>query len=184
MLAGDTRLSGAAGRRRESVMELEGSFFVAAERGDVWDALANVRTLAGCIPGELEVEVEVTDERHARLGVRVRTGFFPVTLRGEIELVDLARPESLGMRASANALGTSATASCDLRLAAVEEGTTVTWNATVDISGPLAAAVSPLVERQAPTLAVRLAACLARHLGTGPGHAAARPRDPQTGEGT
>lgn len=152
-----------------TTVRLDGAFELPTSPEEAWDALADVRVLARCIPGDIEVELDVVDEAHAHVGMRVRAGFLPVTLRGEIELVDRERPGSFGVRAAAGALGTSAVAAAVVTLAPGAEGTTATWSAEVTIEGPFAGAVSAILEREAPAAADHLAECLRRRLTPDPG---------------
>jgi carbon monoxide dehydrogenase subunit G len=160
--------AGATGHAGPGVTHLQGVFELPASREAAWDVLADVRVLASCIPEGVEVEVEVADERHATLAARVRAGFLSVTLRGSAELVDLVRPDSLGIRGSAGALGTSVSLVAEARLAG-DGATTVHWTAEIDLAGPLAASAASMVERGAPSAVDRLADCLRRRLASAPG---------------
>jgi carbon monoxide dehydrogenase subunit G len=118
-------------------MHLDGETRIAAPRQRVWEALSDPHRVAGCAPGD--PQVEVVDERKFRVSAVVGNLFFrsPVTI--EIELYDVVPPSSATGRASGVVMGGPVSAVGAIRLEELDQSSTkVDWEADIELGGMLA----------------------------------------------
>jgi uncharacterized protein len=126
-------------------MHFEGSVPINASRDKVWAFLIDPNQVGSCGPG---VEsVEVIDETHFKATAKVGVGFISARFVVNMELVDLAPPDQANIKAHGQAPGSAVDATATMRLSDGDGGgTTMDWEADVNISGTLASVGARLIE--------------------------------------
>ena len=126
-------------------MHFEGSVQISASREKVWAFLIDPNQVGSCGPG---VEsIEVIDETHFKATAKVGVGFISARFVVNMELVDLEPPDQANIKAHGQAPGSAVDATAVMRLSDGEGGgTTMDWEADVNISGTLASVGARLIE--------------------------------------
>jgi carbon monoxide dehydrogenase subunit G len=123
-------------------MDINGTTQFAASPQQVWDALHNSAVIQSCAPGGSSVAWEANN--------LVVTGTVPVVNKTGTARLQVSNEQAPNhMEMSVNRGGVTARATIDL--ASSGGGTTLTYNAHADLSGPLAAGammVKPMIEGQ------------------------------------
>jgi uncharacterized protein len=147
-------------------MRFENDFSVPAPIDEVWNALLDVERVAPCMPGA-EVLERVGDDAY-KVGVTVKVGPISMTYRGEVQIVERdeqARRATMRVKAKeARGQGT-ADARAHMTLAERSNGTDVTIETEVQLSGKVAAmgqgVIADVSAKLVETFAENLAAMLA-----------------------
>jgi uncharacterized protein len=126
-------------------MHFEGSVQINASRDKVWAFLVDPNQVGSCGPG---VEsIEVVDETHFKATAKVGVGFISSRFVVNMELVDLVPPDQANIKAHGQAPGSAVDATATMRLSDGDGGgTTMDWEADVNISGTLASVGARLIE--------------------------------------
>jgi carbon monoxide dehydrogenase subunit G len=147
-------------------VRFENDFAVPAPIDEVWNALLDVERVAPCMPGA-EVLERVGDDAY-KVGVTIKVGPISMTYRGEVQIVERdeqARRATMRVRAKeARGQGT-ADARARMTLAERSNGTDVTIESEVQLSGKVAAMgqgiIADVSAKLVETFAENLAAMLA-----------------------
>jgi carbon monoxide dehydrogenase subunit G len=147
-------------------MRFENEFAVPAAIDEVWNALLDVERVAPCMPGA-EVLERVGDDAY-KVGVTVKVGPISMTYRGEVQIVERdeqARRATMRVKAKeARGQGT-ADARAHMTLAEQSNGTDVTIETEVQLSGKVAqmgqGVIADVSAKLVETFAENLAAMLA-----------------------
>jgi carbon monoxide dehydrogenase subunit G len=147
-------------------MRFENDFTVPAAIDEVWNALLDVERVAPCMPGA-EVLERVGDDAY-KVGVTVKVGPISMTYRGEVQIVERdehARRATMRVKAKeARGQGT-ADARAHMTLAERSNGTDVTIETELQLSGKVAAmgqgVIADVSAKLVETFAENLAAMLA-----------------------
>ncbi len=133
-------------------LEMTGSYDLAVPREEVWRALNDVAVLKRCIPGCEELEKVSDTELKAKVVAKV--GPVKATFRGTVTLSDLTPPESYRISGEGEGgVAGFAKGGAVVRLAEIEGGTTLTYEAEAQIGGKLAQLGQRLVAGTAKKLA-------------------------------
>jgi carbon monoxide dehydrogenase subunit G len=147
-------------------MRFENEFAVPAAIDEVWNALLDVERVAPCMPGA-EVLERVGDDAY-KVGVTVKVGPISMTYRGEVQIVERdeqAHRATMRVKAKeARGQGT-ADARAHMTLAERSNGTDVTIETEVQLSGKVAqmgqGVIADVSAKLVETFAENLAAMLA-----------------------
>ena len=141
------------------MVELSGTYFVAAPRASVYTALLDVNVLRRCIEGcdELkEVEPGVYDAQ-LRLGLGAIRGRYT----GRARVHDARPPDSLTLTVDGKGPGGHVRGEARLALADASGNTNISCQATGDVAGAIAAVGSRLIQAAAARLMERFFSTLA-----------------------
>jgi|SRR6266542_419826 len=141
------------------MVELSGTYFVAATRDSVYAALQDVDVLRRCIEGceELkEIEPGVYDAQ-LRLGLGAIRGRYT----GRARIRDAHPPESLTLSVNGKGPGGHVRGEARLTLVDASGNTNISCQATGDVAGAMAAVGSRLIQSAAARLMERFFSTLA-----------------------
>lgn len=133
-------------------MNIAGENTIPAPRQSVWEALNDPDILAQCIPG-CEA-LELVEENRFSATVTNRIGPVTAKFSGEVQLSDLTPPESYKLSGSGSA-GTmgNAKGAAKVMLEEVPEGTKLSYDVDVDVTGKIAQLGGRLIKSTAGVLA-------------------------------
>lgn len=125
-------------------MELNGSRVIAADRATVWARLNDAETLKACIPGC--EELTGSPEEGFEAVVKQKVGPVKATFKGKVSLSDIVEGESYRISGEGSGgVAGFAKGGAAVRLADVEGGTELTYDADAQIGGKLAQLGSRLI---------------------------------------
>lgn len=125
-------------------MELNGSRVIAADRATVWARLNDAETLKACIPGC--EELTGSPEEGFEAVVKQKVGPVKATFKGKVALSDIVAGESYRISGEGSGgVAGFAKGGAAVRLADVEGGTELTYDADAQIGGKLAQLGSRLI---------------------------------------
>jgi carbon monoxide dehydrogenase subunit G len=126
-------------------MKFNGTVDIKAPRETVWAFVTDPNRVGSCGPG---VEsIEVVDATHFRARAKVGVGFITARFVVDMELAEQRPPEESVVKAHGQAPGSAVDATARMRLADDGTGgTTMDWEADVNISGTLASVGGRLIE--------------------------------------
>lgn len=144
-------------------MHFEGSVDIRAPRERVWAFVIDPNQVGGCGPG---VEsIEVVDATHFKARAKVGVGFITARFVVDLELAELAPPDSALIRAHGQAPGSAVDATANMRLSDDGAGgTRMDWDANVNIAGTLASVGGRMVEGTADKIIGQAFDCMRRKL--------------------
>ena len=153
-------------------MKMSGTRQLPASQGDVWAKLNDVDVLKRCIPGCQSLEKVGEDQLKATVGLKI--GPINAKFNGDVTLSDMNPPNSYRISGSGKggAAG-SASGGADVRLAAAEGGTELSYDVDARVSGKIAQLGARLIDATAANLANKFFDNLAAEFG--PVEAAAAP---------
>ena len=126
-------------------MLLKGDVAIRAPRKKVWDFLTDPKQIAQCAPGVEKVE-ELEPLKLYRGVVSIGFGAVKARFTGEVEILELDKPDFAKLKAHGSASGSVADALSEMRLSDGEDDSTiVNWTANVNVSGQLASLASRLM---------------------------------------
>lgn len=130
-------------------MILEGRFAVAAPRERVWEAIWDVPTLAGWVPGCASAEEVGPGAYRVRLEQQV--GFLRASFDLRLEVAEAHRPERIRLRGAGEdrRLRSSVQIETEVHLEPAGDGTVIRYRHDLSVFGRLAALGFPLVQRKA-----------------------------------
>ena len=133
-------------------MEMKGSQLIPADRQTVWVALNDPETLKACIPGCEELEQTAPNELSATVVAKV--GPVKATFKGEVELQDLAPPESYTIVGEGKGgIAGFAKGGAKVHLSEVEGGTQLDYEVDAKVGGKIAQLGGRLIDSTAKKLA-------------------------------
>lgn len=132
-------------------MDLQNTQVIAAPRADVWAAINDPEVLRRCIPGCEEIE-RVSDTELTAV-IKLKVGPVKASFKGTVTYENVSEPESLTLSGQGSGgVAGSAKGSADVRLAEVPEGTELSYEVRVAISGKIAQLGSRLINSTAKKL--------------------------------
>jgi carbon monoxide dehydrogenase subunit G len=124
---------------------LKGKVSIDAPRGKVWDFLTDPQQVGMCAPGVESIEVIEPDKRYRGV-LSIGLGSVKARFSGEVEILELEKPNRARLKAHGNSGGSVADAVSEMVLTdGPGEATTVNWSADINVAGQLASLVSRLM---------------------------------------
>jgi uncharacterized protein len=126
-------------------MKFAGTVDIDAPRDRVWTFVTDPNQVGQCGPG---VEsIEVIDDRHFKATAKVGIGFISARFIVNMEFAEVNQPDDATIKAHGQAPGSAVDATAQMRLSdSATGGTTMDWDADVNISGTLASVGARLIE--------------------------------------
>jgi carbon monoxide dehydrogenase subunit G len=126
-------------------MKFAGTVDIDAPRDRVWAFVTDPNQVGQCGPG---VEsIEVIDDRHFKATAKVGIGFISARFIVNMEFAEVNEPDDATIKAHGQAPGSAVDATAQMRLSdSATGGTTMDWDADVNISGTLASVGARLIE--------------------------------------
>ena len=126
-------------------MKFAGTVDIDAPRDRVWAFVTDPNQVGQCGPG---VEsIEVIDDRHFKATAKVGIGFISARFLVNMEFAEVNEPDDATIKAHGQAPGSAVDATAQMRLSdSATGGTTMDWDADVNISGTLASVGARLIE--------------------------------------
>ena len=123
-------------------MEIKGTRKIAASPEKVWNALRDPATLQKCIPGAEEIAWQDANTLFAK----VNLGIGPIkgTYAGTVQVAEQQEPSHLKLVFNRKGASSSIEGAATIDLVPDAGGTTVNYNATANLGGPLGALDNPL----------------------------------------
>ncbi|MSQ23972.1 MAG: hypothetical protein EXR58_05415 [Chloroflexi bacterium] len=117
-------------------MNFAGDSLLHAPQQRVWDALLDPEVLAKCLPGCERLETTGPDTYSAvvSLGLAAVKG----TYTGQVKISEKREPDQYVMAVEGTGSSGTVKGTATMTLSATTEGTSVHWNADVQIGGPIA----------------------------------------------
>lgn len=132
-------------------MDLQNSQVIEAPRADVWAAINDPEVLKRCIPGCEEIERVSDTELNAKIVLKI--GPVKASFTGKVTYENVNEPESLTLSGEGSGgVAGSAKGSADVTLKEVPEGTELSYDVRVNISGKIAQLGSRLINSTAKKL--------------------------------
>ena len=126
-------------------MKFAGTVDIDAPRERVWAFVTDPKQVGQCGPG---VEsIEVIDDLHFKATAKVGIGFISARFVVNMEFAEVNEPDDATIKAHGQAPGSAVDATAQMRLSdRAAGGTTMDWDADVNISGTLASVGGRLIE--------------------------------------
>lgn len=145
-------------------MKMSGTRQLPAPQAEVWAKLNDVDVLKRCIPGCQSLEEVGEDQLKATIGLKI--GPINAKFNGDVTLSDMNPPNSYRISGSAKggAAG-SASGGADVKLAAANGGTELSYDVDAKVSGKIAQLGARLIDATAANLANKFFDNLAAEFG-------------------
>jgi len=129
-------------------MEYEGSATIPASRADAWGPITDPEVLTSCIMGAQEV-TRVSERKYEGL-IRQSVAGITVSMEGEVEILDMDRPERLTFSGTGSDSRTGSRMDADVMVHLIKDGDELVMDYAVDITftGKLATLGSRILKRQ------------------------------------
>jgi carbon monoxide dehydrogenase subunit G len=125
-------------------MKFSGTTEVKAPREKVWAFITDPTKVGSCGPG---VEsIEPIDATHFRARAKVGVGFITAKFVVEMEFAELTAPTKAVIKAHGQAPGSAVDGTAQMALSDTAGGTSMAWEADVNIAGTLASVGARLIE--------------------------------------
>lgn len=132
-------------------MELQNTQVIAAPRDEVWAAINDPEVLQRCIPGCEDIE-QVSDTELTAT-IKLKVGPVKATFKGTVTYENVNKPESITLSGQGSGgVAGAAKGSADVTLTEVAEGTELSYDVRVSISGKIAQLGSRLINSTAKKL--------------------------------
>lgn len=125
-------------------LQFDGSLAVNAPVDRVWDRLMDPGFVASCAPGV--EDVETVDRTHYRVHAQLGVGSIRLRFAMNLELADLAPPESARMIVRGTAPGSALQADSTVRLEPNQDDTRLDWTVSSEIQGTIASTGARLLK--------------------------------------
>ena len=139
-------------------MKLQGNYQFQAPPERLWDALLDPKVVKECIPGVKSFTPLSPDSYKVEVALRV--GIVSATYSGTMELKDKVHPSSYRMIVRGSGVRTNVSADGRIALVAKGDGTTLSFNGDVQVTGVLARAGQRLMTNVAQQQIGRFFKCL------------------------
>ncbi len=118
-------------------MQLSGEIEIAAGRRLCWETLTDPHLVAECLPGD--PEIQDVDERNFRVSIEIGNALMRTTVSADVEVTDVAAPDSIGASATASVMASPLSAEGALRFEAAGDALTrVSYSVEITLGGMLA----------------------------------------------
>jgi carbon monoxide dehydrogenase subunit G len=143
---------------------LQGKFHISSGIDEVWDYISDPTKVIECVPGLQSYSVG--ENKRITAAVQVSIGFIRGTFQTQTKVVK----EDKGTHAAVLELtgtgaGSGFSAVVNINVSAVGEESDLTWDANVNINGPLGSLAKPLVEGNVKKIVTQLFDCVKAKLG-------------------
>ena len=153
-------------------MLLKGEVMIKAPRAAVWDFLTDPQQIGQCAPGVEKIEVIEPDRKYRGI-VSIGLGSVKARFSGDVEILELDKPNRAKLKAHGTSAGSAADAISEMRLSdGPDTSTIVNWTAEVNVSGQLASLVSRMMMPVSQKLSSQFYEEVRRRIETGAGRAA------------
>lgn len=145
-------------------MKFEGKIKLDAERGKVWDFISDPSKVIGCVPGLQSYKVH--EGKYVTAIVKVGIGFIRGTFNASSKVLEES-PEDYKakLELAGSGAGSAFNAKVDIKLdEAKGGGTELTWEADVNISGPMGSLARPMLEGYVKKLVEQVFDCVKKKL--------------------
>lgn len=139
-------------------MKLQGDYRFQVSREKLWDALMDPDLVKECIPG-VKSFTPVSEDRYS-VEVGLRVGIVSATYKGTMEIVDRVAPSTYRMAVRGAGVRTNLSAEGQIVLTDEDEGTNLSFQGDVQVTGVLARAGQRLMTNVAQQQIGRFFNCL------------------------
>jgi len=140
-------------------MQLQGKFHIPSSIDKVWDYTSNPAKVIECVPG-LQTYT-IGENKRITAAVKVSIGFIRGTFQTQTKVVKEDRDTHTAiLELSGSGAGSGFNALVNIGVAAVGAESDVTWDANVNINGPLGSLAKPLVEGNIKKIVTQLFDCV------------------------
>ncbi len=140
-------------------MLLQGKFRLPSDREKVWDFVSDPSKMIECVPGLQSFTVG--ENKRISATVKVSIGFIRGTFQTTTKIVKEDRESHTAvLELSGSGAGSGFSALVNIVIASVESESELTWDANVNINGPLGSLAKPLVEGNIKKIVTQLFDCV------------------------
>lgn len=140
-------------------MQLQGKLTLPSNRDKVWDFVSDPSKVIECVPG-LQTYT-VGENKRITATVKVSIGFIRGTFQTNTRVVKEDRGSYAAvLELAGSGAGSGFTALVNITIAAVGEQSELSWDANVNINGPLGSLAKPLVEGNVKKIVTQLFDCV------------------------
>lgn len=140
-------------------MQLQGKLALPSDREKVWDFVADPSKVVQCVPG-LQTYT-VGENKRINATVKVSIGFIRGTFQTNTRVVKEDRASHVAvLELSGSGAGSGFTALVNIAVAAMGEQSELSWDASVNMSGPLGSLAKPMVEGNIKKIVAQLFDCM------------------------
>jgi hypothetical protein len=140
-------------------MQLQGKLTLPSNRDKVWDFVSDPSKVIECVPG-LQTYT-VGENKRITASVKVSIGFIRGTFQTNTRVVKEDHESYAAvLELSGSGAGSGFTALVNITIAAVGEQSELSWDANVNINGPLGSLAKPLVEGNVRKIVTQLFDCV------------------------
>lgn len=156
-------------------MKLEGTVTIQAPRERVWSFLTDPHQVSQCAPGVESVEVVIPDKSF-RATASIGFGTVKARFTGDVEWLELDRPNRAKMKAHGKAPGSAADVVSEMTLGEAPNGATeLRWTADVNVVGQIASLAARLMGTVSKKLTAVFFDCVRSKIEAGPQPVASSP---------
>jgi uncharacterized protein len=140
-------------------MDFQGRFHIPSSVDKVWDFTSDLPKVIECVPGLQSYTIG--EDRRVTAAVKVSIGFIRGTFQTQTKVVKEDRDTHTAvLELSGSGAGSGFNALVNIGVAAVGAESDVTWDAKVNINGPLGSLAKPLVEGNIKKIVTQLFDCV------------------------
>jgi len=140
-------------------MLLQGKFHIPSSIDRVWDYTSDPTKVIECVPGLQSYTVG--ENKRITAAVRVSIGFIRGTFQTQTKVVrEDKETHTAVLELSGSGAGSGFNAVVNISVAAVGSESDLTWDANVNINGPLGSLAKPLVEGNIKKIVTQLFDCV------------------------
>jgi len=140
-------------------MLLQGRFHIPSNIDKVWDYTSDPAKVIECVPG-LQTYT-IGENKRITAAVKVSIGFIRGTFQTQTKVVKEAKDTHTAvLELSGSGAGSGFNAVVNIGVAAVGAESDLTWDANVNINGPLGSLAKPLVEGNIKKIVTQLFDCV------------------------
>jgi len=140
-------------------MDFQGKFHIPSNVDKVWDFTSDLPKVIECVPGLQSYTIG--ENKRITAAVKVSIGFIRGTFQTQTKVVKEDRDTHTAvLELSGSGAGSGFSALVNIGIAAVGAESDVSWNANVNINGPLGSLARPLVEGNIKKIVTQLFDCV------------------------
>jgi carbon monoxide dehydrogenase subunit G len=140
-------------------MFLKGKFRISSDVGKVWNFVSDPSKVIECVPGLQSFTVG--QNRRVSAAVKITIGFIRGTFQANTRILkEDPQNHTAVLELSGSGAGSGFNAVVNLGVAPVESESELSWDANVNISGPLGSLAKPLIEGNMNKIVSQLFDCI------------------------